>query len=118
MQRQKIRRGPIPDVDGRKILVWPRFAHVFGHVHSVELDEQLAKFLNFGWCHALGNLRVRGLRCIWSDPQFPRQQALHQAALLLVEGAALGAEEGELLVGGVEDGGDLMLDWQRREQDV
>ena len=36
--------------------------------------------------------------------QPPRQQALHQAALLLVEGGALGAQEGELLVGGVDHG--------------
>lgn len=39
----------------------------------------------------------------------PRQQPLHQAALLLFEGVALFAEEGEFLVGGVEDGGDVLL---------
>jgi hypothetical protein len=43
------------------------------------------------------------------DSYSTRQQPLHQAALLLVEGVALGAEEGEFLVGGVEDGGDLAL---------
>lgn len=42
-------------------------------------------------------------------PDLPRQQPLHQAAFLLVEGVSLGAEEGEFLVGGVEDGGDLAL---------
>ncbi len=53
------------------------------------------------------------LRCLHSE--FPRQQALHQAALLLVEGSPLGAEEGELVVGGVVEGGDLALLLERRE---
>jgi hypothetical protein len=46
---------------------------------------------------------------VGSDSNFTRQQPLHQAAFLLIEGVALGAEEGEFLVGGVEDGGDLAL---------
>ena len=45
----------------------------------------------------------------YSDSYSTRQQPLHQAALLLVEGVALGAEEGEFLVGGVEDGDMLVL---------
>lgn len=43
---------------------------------------------------------------------------LHQAALLLVEGGALGAQEGDLLVGGVEEGGDLALLFFDGEPDV
>lgn len=37
-------------------------------------------------------------------PDLPGQQPLHQATLLHFEGVALFAEEGEFLVGGVEDG--------------
>ena len=47
------------------------------------------------------------MRCL--HPQFPGQQALHQAALLLIEGGALGAEESEFGLGGVEDVGGFLL---------
>ena len=52
---------------------------------------------------------------LWLHSKFPRQQALHQAALLLVEGAALGAEEGELLVGSVEEHTNSFLVLYRRK---
>lgn len=51
------------------------------------------------------------------NPALP--EPLHQALLLLVEGGALGAEEGKLLVNVVEDYSDpcLNLDGWKRELD-
>jgi len=40
-------------------------------------------------------------------PDLAGKKPLHQAALLLIEGVALFAEEGEFLIGGVEDGGEI-----------